>query len=95
MINPDPKPIIYRDEKYLDWIRTLPCWVCYQTPSEPHHIRKLKWGAGTSIKPHDYVTVPLCRKCHSQNSIIKDIYDNGEDIVIMLLMKYINKKVKK
>jgi len=60
-----------RDEKYLAYIRTLPCLDCGWPADvmgkkliEAHHIET----GGTSIKCSDYLTVPLCnamaRGCH-------------------------------
>ena len=62
-----------RDEKYLAWIRTLPCLEC-MCPAEvngekmidAHHIET----GGTATKCSDYLTVPLCRAtargCHAK-----------------------------
>lgn len=63
-INPVPKFITYRDRAYLDWIKGQPCLVCGK-PSEPCHVRRHYWGAGTSKKPHDYCAIQLCRDHHS------------------------------
>lgn len=57
---------------HLKWIRTLPCIHCgYETGQyglgtyvvEAAHVRRGTDG-GTSLKPHDRWTVPLCRDCH-------------------------------
>jgi len=82
-----PKIKIYRSEKYLNFIRSKPCLVC-KKKSEAHHVRKQVWGAGTSIKPHDFVTVPLCHECHNPETE-KSL--NIEMIIIDLLMEYINR----
>ena len=60
---PDPKPIRYRNDKYLDYIRAMPCWGCgLPGPSDPHHVSID--GQTMGGKPSDQWTVPLCRKCH-------------------------------
>jgi hypothetical protein len=51
-----------RDERYLDWIRTLPCEACGRAPrSEAAHTGS---DGGTGIKASDYSAVPLCPHCH-------------------------------
>ena len=56
-----------KNAKYLKFIRSLPCsngsHFCFDK-AEAHHVRRSYWGAGTSTKPHDYVTVARCRTHH-------------------------------
>jgi len=60
-----PKMTRYRNEKYLDWIRKMPCWDCGRLgPSEPHHVAVDGTGQGT--KPSDLFTLPTCRDCHNR-----------------------------
>lgn len=80
---PCPKPERYENEKYLAFIRTLPCRYCHQ-PAEPHHVRRYKWGAGGSQKPHDYAAVPRCRLHHGP-----EWEDGVEDEIIRNMMKYL------
>jgi len=87
MINPQPKMIIYRSEKYLNFVRSKPCLICGKK-SQAHHVRRQYWGAGTSIKPHDYVTINLCLDCHKPE-IEKEL--DVERIIISLLMEFIDK----
>jgi hypothetical protein len=85
-----PKPIKYRSEKYLAWIRTQPCLVCGGN-SEACHVRKLKGGAGTGTKPHDFCAIPLCRNHHSYE--LEREYGTDWQIA-KLLMKYISEHIK-
>ena len=85
-MNPMPKRKPYRSKAYLAFIRKQPCPYCLQD-SEPHHVRRSKWGAGASQKPHDYITVPRCRNHHSP-----DYEENIELEIIDLLMRYIHEK---
>lgn len=67
MSEPNFKEKTPRDERYLDWIRSLPCDNCgYPPRSEAHHART----GGVALKCSDYLTVPLCgvrgRGCHGQ-----------------------------
>lgn len=60
---PLAKPKRIRDEKYLRYIRSLPCNACPKpAPSIPHHTK----AGGMGTKCSDYETVPLCKRCHDQ-----------------------------
>jgi len=76
----------YRSKKYLDFIRSKPCLICANPNTVPHHVRRLRWGAGTGIKPSDLVCIPLCHRCHDPK--IEEGID-VELIIIDLLMEYI------
>ena len=77
---------IYRSEKYKKFIRSKPCIMCGKA-SQAHHVRRIHWGSGTAIKPHDMVCIPLCVDCHSPEAE-KGL--NVELIIIDLLMEYID-----
>ena len=64
--SPQPKPSRYRDERYLDFVRSHPCMnpKCRRpAPSQAHHVDAVD-GTGISTKPSDLHTVPLCWECH-------------------------------
>ena len=84
-----------RNADYLKFIRSKPCGCgCGAPPkSDPHHVRKAVWGAGTNIKPHDYVTVPRTRKCHQAAEDRDEYYLLHE--IIKLQMEYIESKRKR
>jgi hypothetical protein len=64
MGTPYPKAKTLRSKEYLAFIRTHPCCNCgHSAPSEPHHVR-FGGNAGTSLKPPDTHTIPVCRDCH-------------------------------
>ena len=79
--------MVYRSKKYLEFIRSKPCLLCANPETVPHHVRRQRWGAGTGIKPHDYVCIPLCHRCHDPK-IEKEI--DVELVIIDLLMEYID-----
>ena len=61
---PDPKPKKpYRSKKYLAFVRSLKCTICWK-PSEAHHPRRSYWGAGMGVKSTDLVAVARCREHH-------------------------------
>lgn len=57
-----PKPETFRSEKYLKFVRTLPCIVCKTAATEAHHIST----GGVGMKGSDLETVPLCRLHHAE-----------------------------
>jgi hypothetical protein len=58
-IKPQPKIKPKRNPKYLSYIRKQGCIFCGQAASA-HHCRRHRFGAGVSVKPHDYCTLALC-----------------------------------
>ena len=57
------KRVTPRDEKYRDWVKTLPCLECMKpAPSEAHHTET----GGIGIKGSDYSCVPLCLNHHAE-----------------------------
>ena len=63
-IYPVPKHHILRSKKYLNFIRSKPCFLCNK-PAEPHHERRYADG-GTALTPSDIYAVPACRECHGK-----------------------------
>lgn len=56
------------DNKYLSWVRTLPCAFCGRPgPSEPHHIRNLDGPTGGGTRPSDHFALPACHGCHQKD----------------------------
>ena len=93
----DPKDTAYRNPKYLQFIRGKPCIICGQK-SVAAHIRKQYWGAGTSQKPHDYVTINLCPIHHFELDItmgykdFQNIYNKDiKQIIIDNLIEFLER----
>ncbi len=58
-----------RDPAYLDFIRSRPCAFCANPAVEPHHTLKGLRGiseAGLRQKGSDYLSIPVCRTCHTR-----------------------------
>jgi 5-methylcytosine-specific restriction endonuclease McrA len=57
-----PKKTRIKNQELIDFIKTLPCLICYMRPSDPDHITTR--GAGG----HDLADNlwPLCRKHHNE-----------------------------
>lgn len=65
MLIPKNKPI--RNPKHLNFIRSLPCVVCWLPPrSQAAHVSKGNWKA-TGMKVGDDNTLPMCFKCHHES----------------------------
>ena len=54
----------YKNQKYLDWLKTQNCVVCGRTPCDPAH-QPSQWN-GVSLKSPDTYCLPLCRECHDK-----------------------------
>lgn len=59
------KPEKYRSEKYLNYIRSLPCCVCGFYQAEAHHVG-FKGGKGMGTKVDDTRCISLCHVCHME-----------------------------
>jgi hypothetical protein len=67
-----------RDEKHLDYIRTLPCCICGAINTEAAHIRTAslengKLSTGMQEKPSDKWTVPLCNAHHREQHTMHEL----------------------
>ena len=51
----------YRNKRYLEFVRTLPCCVC-KGYSEAHHSET----GGMAVKCNDTRAIPLCHRCHHE-----------------------------
>jgi hypothetical protein len=86
-----PKPTRFKCERYLDFIRSLPCCNCGKK-SDPHHTKTR--GSGGS----DLTAIPCCRECHTEGgySWVKFQEKHSIDfkeIMIDCLQKFIEKEV--
>lgn len=60
-----PKLFRFKCVKYLAWIRSQHCCVCGSPHVVPHHIIGIGRGK-MGGKDHDYLTMPLCDKHHTE-----------------------------
>ncbi|MBI5643316.1 MAG: DUF968 domain-containing protein [Deltaproteobacteria bacterium] len=58
------KPKTYRSDKFLRFVRTLPCCVCGSPETVAHHTERGMYGGGIGIKGSDLSGVPLCGYHH-------------------------------
>ena len=50
------------EKRYLDRVASLSCVVCGDRAVEVHHLRE---GQGASQRASHYLTVALCKDCHT------------------------------
>jgi hypothetical protein len=68
-----------RDERHLDYIRSLPCAICGDdTCTEAAHIRTEslahdKRGTGRGERPSDKWCLPLCNKHHREQHSMNEL----------------------
>ena len=55
----------HKNNKYLQFVRSLPCAYCKAPEADPHHIIGIGMG-GMGTRADDLATMPLCMKCHAK-----------------------------
>jgi len=55
----------HKNNKYLAFVRSLPCSHCKTPEADPHHIINIGMG-GMGTKADDIHTMPLCVPCHAK-----------------------------
>lgn len=63
MGTPDPR---WRNRRYLQWVKTLPCVMCGQPADDPHHIKGVGHLSGAGITAPDWAVMPVCRFHHDE-----------------------------
>ena len=97
-MNPQPKNITWKSEKYLHFVRNQPCVICYELSSEAHHVR-FSNNSGTGIKPSDTWAIPLCHNHHVAIHVMgQKTFCAGHDIDIyrelfLIAKKFIEEKI--
>ncbi|MCA0973428.1 DUF968 domain-containing protein [Halomonas denitrificans] len=55
----------WRSERYLAFVRSLPCCACGGRATDAHHVIGLHWGlSGMATTAPDSFSMPVCRVCH-------------------------------
>jgi hypothetical protein len=67
-----------RDERHLDYIRSLPCCICGGIDTEAAHIRTAslehgKQHTGMAEKPSDKWALPLCNRHHTEQHTMNEM----------------------
>ena len=63
MGKPIPKQKRWKSKRYIDWIKTQRCIVCFKE-AEPHHIIGVGNMSGMGMKAPDWAVMPLCHEHH-------------------------------
>jgi hypothetical protein len=68
-----PKQVLVRDRKYLNYVKTLPCYIrgCTNSNIDPHHLM-IKEERGMGRKASDIWATPACRQHHNQATNMQD-----------------------
>lgn len=71
----------WRSQAHCNFVRSHACSVCGSTVAiDVAHVR-LGSGAGIGQRPHDYLTVSLCRECHrEQHTVGEATFWQGRDV---------------
>ncbi|EOD5329026.1 DUF968 domain-containing protein [Vibrio parahaemolyticus] len=70
-----PKPIRWESEKYLSFVRKLPCRVCGKTAGIAHHL--IGHGEGKmGSKSSDMFTIPLCHEHHQNLHLDMNVWED-------------------
>jgi len=56
----------WRSNKYLAWVKTLPCFVCGSDGGDSHHLIGIGCMGGVGTTAPDSMTIPMCRGCHTE-----------------------------
>lgn len=54
----------YRNQAYLNWVKTLPCCVTGLPADDAHHLKG--HGMGSTVKAPDWAAIPLIRELHNE-----------------------------
>ena len=91
---------IIRSTKHLNFIRSLPCCISEQTPSQACHIRVLADG-GVGMKPSDYLALNFTYQYHKMQTDLGEVsfyqkfninpFTLAKELVIMSPCKKVNK----
>ena len=87
-----PKPKTFRSEKYLQFVRSLPCCACgTNLEVEAHHTE----GGGKGLKGSDGFAIPLCTLHHRMHdalgkiSFYKEFHLDRWELVARTLEKHL------
>ncbi len=89
-----PKPARWRSKKYIEWIKTQPCFLC-QAPAEPHHIKGIGDMSGGGLKAPDWAVMPLCHPCHDRMQRNPGMWPDQWEMIVVTLGRAIEDGVLK
>ena len=88
------KEIIWRSAKYLDWVRSQPCYMTMKTREEgviidPHHIKGIGHFSGVGQTAPDYLVMPLSREKHELVQSVPALWPLQFEMIVNTLDKAI------
>ena len=88
--------MMYRNERLLKAVCTLPCMMCgLEGSTQACHSNQLRHGKGKVIKAHDWAIASLCYRCHHDidqgNKLTKeqrrDMWQDAHEATIAMLFE--------
>lgn len=64
----------WRSQRYLAFVRSLPCSRCGDQPSQAHHLKGTGNMSGAGLKAPDWASMPLCPRCHEEMHRSPDLW---------------------
>jgi hypothetical protein len=83
----------FRSQKYLNWVKTLPCVICRASADDAHHIIGIGGLSGMGMKAPDQYTMPVCREHHSEIHKTPELWDNQWMWIAHTLAKAFEEKI--
>ena len=86
----------YRNKKYIDWVKSLPCCITGMPADDAHHLIGYGLG-GMGTTASDCFTIPLTRYMHTQlhldSRAWEDIHGSQVDYCIETLHRAMEEKI--
>lgn len=81
-----------RSPAHLKKVRNMPCVICGNHPSDPHHLKSVGHPIGVGIKNGDDYTIPLCRRHHEELHMTgsESLFLSLHGIDPMLILRQLN-----
>ncbi|WP_051222302.1 DUF968 domain-containing protein [Neptunomonas japonica] len=83
----------FRSPKYLKWVKSLPCCMCFGNADDPHHIKGVGHLSGGSMTAPDNFVMPMCRNCHAEMHRNPELWPDQWEYVARTLAQAISEGV--
>ncbi|MDX7987843.1 DUF968 domain-containing protein [Xenorhabdus sp. 12] len=87
-----PKLQPWRNEHWLQWVKSQPCIACQRPADDPHHIIGHGQG-GMGTKAHDLFCLPLCRACHNELHRDRLAWEDKHGSQVDLLFRFLDRSL--
>lgn len=80
----------WRNKKYLDFVRSLPCAVCGAPADHAHHLIGVGGMGGMGTTAPDYTAIPACGGCHKRIHETPEMWPAQWEMIVNTLGKAID-----